>query len=79
MILLLAITLPDLKGALGGSFSDSTFAHISAVSSGDSQQRQGQETEEARALGTKAAIKRPALNFSCQHLVPSGTENRESW
>ena len=37
-------------------FSDPRFAHISAVLSVDSQQRQGPETEEARALGTKAAI-----------------------
>ena len=55
---MLLVTLPDLKGALGGSFSDSGFTHISAVLSVDSQQRQGQETEEAQALETTAAIKR---------------------
>ena len=59
MICFLAATLPDVKGALGDSFSDSGFAHISAVLSVDSQQRQGQETEEARVLETTAAIKRP--------------------
>jgi|AntAceMinimDraft_5_1070358.scaffolds.fasta_scaffold257624_1 hypothetical protein len=69
---LLAVTLPDLKEALGGSSSDSRFAHISAVLSVDSQQRQGQETEEARALETKAAIKRPISNIVFQHPVPSG-------
>jgi hypothetical protein len=72
IICLLVVTLPDLKGALGGSFSDSRFTHISAVLSVDSQQRQGQETEEARALGTKAAIKRPISNLVCQHRLPSG-------
>jgi hypothetical protein len=69
---LLAVALPDLKGALGGSYSDSRFAHNSAVLSVDSQQRQRRETEEARAFGTKAAIKRPISNLACQHPVPSG-------
>ena len=72
IICFLAVALPDLKGALGGSFSDSRFAHISAVLSVYSQQRQGQETEEARALGTKAAIKMLISNLVCQHPVPSG-------
>jgi hypothetical protein len=68
---LLRVTLPDLKGALGGSFSDSGFAHISAVLSVDSQQRQGQETGKARALETTAAIRRPISNLVWQHPVPS--------
>ena len=69
---MLAVALPGLKEALIGSFSDSRFAHISAVLSVDSQQRQGQETEETRALETTAAIKRLISNLVCQHLPPSG-------
>ena len=68
----MGVTLLDLKGTVGGSFSDYRLAHISAVLSVDSQQRQGQETEEARALGTTAAIKRPISEFVSQHPPPSG-------
>ena len=75
--MLLAVTLPGLRGALIGSFSESGFAHISAVLSVDSQQRQGQETEEARALETTAAIKRPIPNLVCQYPPPSGVKDHE--
>ena len=73
----MAVTLSGLKGDLIGSFSDSRFAHITAVLSVESQQRQGQETEEARALETTAAIKRPIANLVCQHPVPSGVKDHE--
>ena len=55
-----------------GRFGGARRRRFSAVLSVDSQQRQGQETEEARALGTKAAIKRPISNMFCLHPVPSG-------
>ena len=38
----------------------------------------GHEAEEARALETETAIKRPVLNLVCQYPVLSGAGDRES-
>jgi hypothetical protein len=71
---LFAVALPDLKGALGGSLSDSRFAHISAVLSVDSQQRQGPETGKTSAASAKFTINRSILNLVCQHNAPEGRD-----
>ena len=71
--------LSDLKGALCEGFCNSRVACISAVLSVDPQPRQWPETCQMRASGIKAALYAPESCFICQHPVPSGEEDRESW